>query len=157
MRGTLLVAGHLLMSPGIIPAHAGNTKDASDDQIQREDHPRACGEHQLPAVFHSQRQGSSPRMRGTPSACPSRSVRRRIIPAHAGNTERGAGSHGGLRDHPRACGEHSISPESMGRPEGSSPRMRGTLSDCRLLRNGMGIIPAHAGNTDSKIPLTVSR
>ena len=30
---------------------------------------------------------------------------------------------------------------------GSSPRMRGTLPDCRMLRHGVGIIPAYAGNT----------
>ena len=53
----------------------------------------------------------------------------------------------GLKDHPRACGEHLIAPRTIWPNPGSSPRMRGT----RTMRNPPGssrrIIPAHAGNT----------
>ena len=54
-----------------------------------------------------------------------------------------------LRDHPRACGEHygrySLPTASVG----SSPRMRGTLIMTANTTRRCGIIPAHAGNTNT--------
>ena len=73
-----------------------------------------------------------------------------IIPAHAGNTgatARGAGRH---RDHPRACGEHFLIGRRLRIAPGSSPRMRGTLVVADLDSAIRGIIPAHAGNTQSR-------
>ena len=71
--------------PRIIPACAGNTEAAVDDEIVSRDHPRVCGEHAehdpiVSAVRDHPRvcgehdklgksqtvqQGSSPRVRGT--------------------------------------------------------------------------------------------
>ena len=51
------------------------------------------------------------------------------------------------RDHPRVCGEHVGDEGSLGKGQGSSPRMRGALAHA-LLRIGPGrIIPADAGST----------
>ena len=70
-----------------------------------------------------------------------------IIPAYAGNTGRIDEREGGLRDHPRVCGEHKgvITMEYLG--TGSSPRMRGTLNVEGGGESFHGIIPAYAGNT----------
>ena len=50
--------------PGIIPADAGSTDAYAKAHWERQDHPRGCGEHFLPAHDFSLSWGSSPRMRG---------------------------------------------------------------------------------------------
>ena len=127
MRGTPFHRRENPRYRGIIPAHAGNTHTASSQFQRIWDHPRACGEHVLwsrPAISAG---GSSPRMRGTPG----RSLRWpaiwRIIPAHAGNTNKTVGLTVEPRDHPRACGEHTAIKGGGTTVKGSSPRMRGTL------------------------------
>ena len=51
------------------------------------------------------------------------------------------------RDHPRACGEHSPCATAVASDLGSSPRLRGTLTDEYGIQGRPGIIPALAGNT----------
>ena len=147
MRGTHNLAVDGVQNIGIIPAHAGNTDRIADYLGQYGDHPRACGEHIATSAVVTTVLGSSPRMRGTPEFFARLSNVLGIIPAHAGNT-------GGyniqclhLRDHPRACGEHThrVTMNIGGR--GSSPRMRGTLQPSLPFMSKTGIIPAHAGNT----------
>ena len=70
-----------------------------------------------------------------------------IIPAYAGNTRRRCRTYRSCRDHPRVCGEHIRRIGSPCSLQGSSPRMRGTLSGRRYLFSLPGIIPAYAGNT----------
>ena len=70
-----------------------------------------------------------------------------IIPAHAGNTFMMANEGRYGRDHPRACGEHTLNVLEECFLAGSSPRMRGTQSGGGYIDRLMGIIPAHAGNT----------
>ena len=53
-------------------------------------------------------------------------------------------------DHPRACGEHDGSKTCTITDVGSSPRMRGTPTMLILAIVVLGIIPAHAGNTQSR-------
>ena len=97
-------------------------------------------------------QGSSPRMRGTLPFPSEASNRSRIIPAHAGNTLCPMAGSRRLRDHPRACGEHSLPPAMTASYPGSSPRMRGTRYGIRRITMCTGIIPAHAGNTVDPFP-----
>ena len=52
-----------------------------------------------------------------------------------------------MRDHPRACGEHSCLAFRPAPCPGSSPRMRGTRMHYGVRPVAAGIIPAHAGNT----------
>ena len=49
----------------------------------------------------------------------------RIIPAHAGSTNRAAKRGINYRDHPRTCGEHPINYLGKTDAQGSSPHMRG--------------------------------
>ena len=87
-------------------------------------------------------------MRGTPHPAPTWMFFRGIIPADAGNTPNGSCSQSHTWDHPRGCGEHTL---TLCRPDfelGSSPRMRGTRSRICWSRCFRGIIPADAGNTE---------
>ena len=149
MRGTQRVRAALACDGGIIPAHAGNTSAGMSAMSVSEDHPRACGEHASCWLAVETLLGSSPRMRGTRGRTPFPARIQGIIPAHAGNTPIDSGEMLNARDHPRACGEHSVFKKRQFQKPGSSPRMRGTQIrqpvDVRLA----GIIPAHAGNTST--------
>ena len=151
MRGTLNPATPEIDQTGIIPAHAGNTNSAAPKAISARDHPRACGEHSFPSEPRSTCTGSSPRMRGTLKLWGSGVADGGIIPAHAGNTQRRGVWQGHRRDHPRACGEHSMLKAAANASTGSSPRMRGTLTFVGEEERQPGIIPAHAGNTTSYV------
>ena len=90
--------------------------------------------------------GSSPRLRGTCTPEAINLPSNGIIPALAGNIpilDYGRPLH---RDHPRACGEHSMACGQRSDPAGSSPRLRGTLSLRGSSYDTPGIIPALAGN-----------
>ena len=65
-------------------------------------------------------------MRGTRRRSSRGSHGTRIIPAHAGNTHSLAVMSRSFRDHPRACGEHTLRSAFTESTLGSSPRMRGT-------------------------------
>ena len=86
-------------------------------------------------------------MRGTPYDGHCTRPKRRIIPAHAGNTGVAFLCDVPCGDHPRACGEHSPFFGCQFSVSGSSPRMRGTQYASATKVSYMGIIPAHAGNT----------
>ena len=74
----------------------------------------------------------------------------RIIPALAGNTLPASLLMCSNRDHPRACGEHEHRAVTPPVTQGSSPRLRGTLSVRHCVTNPRGIIPALAGNTGNE-------
>ena len=88
MRGTLFRAGHEDQAGGIIPAYAGNTRQASAASPRSRDHPRVCGEHEPNTRDSSLVIGSSPRMRGTHGKYQLEHYVPGIIPAYAGNTLR---------------------------------------------------------------------
>ena len=76
-----------------------------------------------------------------------RHVRRRFIPACAGNTDRPLISICSITVHPRVCGEHLLAMRLLLSLVGSSPRVRGTLLSPDLSRLLSRFIPACAGNT----------
>ena len=127
MRGTPLLRMLLIVVAGIIPADAGNTTWATSGSMTTRDHPRGCGEHRPRSGLPKRGQGSSPRMRGTPSGVTSHPEPIGIIPADAGNTCHPHPHRVSAGDHPRGCGEHR--PSMCRRP---AP---------------IRIIPADAGNT----------
>ncbi len=130
---------------GIIPALAGNTTRSGSNRRLPWDHPRACGEHNLPDGSMVWRAGSSPRLRGTPQWPVDAAAYAGIIPALAGNTNSGFWASTRTRDHPRACGEHPVVHETLRVTAGSSPRLRGTRSRSRRGWSGRGIIPRLRG------------
>ena len=133
----------------IIPAHAGQTRPQVPALGAITDHPRACGANKYPMICHVGRFGSSPRMRGKPGALNVPHSSSRIIPAHAGQTLRCCCRRCDIPDHPRACGANTLVKIIRQRLHGSSPRMRGKLSEWHRPVVWDRIIPAHAGQTRS--------
>ena len=132
---------------GIIPACAGNTYTIVRAYCDPGDHPRVCGEHLSYVALVLHVLGSSPRVRGTPSRIFDFLWTAGIIPACAGNTPCGRTRRRAVRDHPRVCGEHDLAYSRAVYGQGSSPRVRGTLTQVKLCKQKTGIIPACAGNT----------
>ena len=96
---------------------------------------------------HHPHAGSSPLTRGK-LANPRKVVTRaRLIPAHAGKTERGGGRSHRAAAHPRSRGENSAPSTSYKLMSGSSPLTRGKPRADACARGGRGLIPAHAGKT----------
>ena len=119
-------------TPGrFIPARAGNTFAPSDMALSAAVHPRAGGEHAGLWDPGTDRPGSSPRGRGTRAPRPRARLRRRFIPARAGNTISASPGPGRASVHPRAGGEHRVRARRPVAWIGSSPRGRGTrLTRC---------------------------
>ena len=135
------------MSGGIIPACAGSTTRTMSAVTATRDHPRMCGEHLGHMLRVDCPQGSSPHVRGALMVSLPSEPKRGIIPACAGSTMKALQDALNYRDHPRMCGEHSISVMRPNLLTGSSPHVRGArgvVSTCLLY---VGIIPACAGST----------
>ena len=92
------------------------------------------------------RGGSSPRLRGTDLQAFFGSVRRRFIPAPAGNGTRLTPTLSATAVHPRACGERATASRPALHQRGSSPRLRGTATRHRGRIGYTRFIPAPAGN-----------
>ena len=126
MRGSPKSSSQTHLRTGIIPAHAGLTISSLSSSSVPWDHPRACGAHDWHVVKVVQLRGSSPRMRGSPVMTMEYTTELGIIPAHAGLTLMTTKSSIATRDHPRACGAHSLTLILTSLVPGSSPRMRGS-------------------------------
>ena len=131
----------------IIPAHAGQTARNRGGGSVPADHPRACGANAPVDDLVECLVGSSPRMRGKHAGGAGHRVRRRIIPAHAGQTSTDVARSVVVSDHPRACGANLIAAVALILAFGSSPRMRGKRGGVRRRLWFGRIIPAHAGQT----------
>ena len=75
-----------LLQGGIIPALAGNTQTGRAFGVHCQDHPRSRGEYLSLTVIYAHGEGSSPLSRGILNVDTLIDLRRRIIPALAGNT-----------------------------------------------------------------------
>ena len=75
--------------------------------------------------------------------------RYRITPAYAGKSFPAGCPRSRSRDHPRVCGEKSISRPKSGPSTGSPPRMRGKAVHCRCFQQPTGITPAYAGKSQT--------
>ena len=146
-RGTLLLKLKNHGTGGLIPARAGNTDKGARNAIHGGAHPRSRGEHNTEGKPGMLDPGSSPLARGTRAHLPPGPVRCGLIPARAGNTERGRGLREPNRAHPRSRGEHGGFECAGWIGSGSSPLARGTQVDTRRGWIGDGLIPARAGNT----------
>ena len=101
------------------------------------------------------RDGSSPRVRGTPGFPHEHPDPARFIPACAGNTRCGPPYSGSGTVHPRVCGEHHQRQRLARTEPGSSPRVRGTLHLHDRQAVVARFIPTCAGNTlGSRRPAT---
>ncbi len=147
MRGKRRFSRSTRRDGRIIPAHAGQTGSDRGGTIQNQDHPRACGANSCSVIVYHLCCGSSPRMRGKLGQFQHHHVKKRIIPAHAGQTAPMRAHCPLWSDHPRACGANPAC-VARNRPiRGSSPRMRGKRLRLKHVVGLVRIIPAHAGQT----------
>ena len=110
MRGKATPLKSTARAKGITPAHAGKSQINSLVRGEDWDHPRACGE-KLPCMRgFAWAKGSPPRMRGKVQAQQQRQPPSRITPAHAGKSIFQRVVAPADKDHPRACGEKSLTP-----------------------------------------------
>ena len=111
-----------------IPACAGNSYLPDEPTPQETVHPRVCGEQELIWKLSASQIGSSPRVRGTGYNPVFGSIRRRFIPACAGNSCCPACLLFCTAVHPRVCGEQRWRTKENRPTPGSSPRVRGTAT-----------------------------
>ena len=147
MRGTAGFGGDLWLRLRITPAHAGNSGLRRRVGLAGKDHPRSCGEQRSTFKTKSCSLGSPPLMRGTVKDLECMSSKKRITPAHAGNSLYDCMACIHYRDHPRSCGEQPSLPRYCVNFLGSPPLMRGTVSGPVSPASSTGITPAHAGNS----------
>ena len=134
---------------GLIPAHAGKTVAPRVIGVRRRAHPRSRGENIPRSCQGSPAGGSSPLTRGKQAAHHRLQNDLGLIPAHAGKTRRGGLHLRGAGAHPRSRGENDVKTGSGLPVLGSSPLTRGKHDEAARARERPGLIPAHAGKTDS--------
>ena len=149
-RGIPLAALAAADVVGIIPALAGNTEQSGLRVGSQRDHPRSRGEYRAGGVRTRPARGSSPLSRGIPISGLCWLVEVGIIPALAGNTLPVSWVAVRCRDHPRSRGEYPRPCPETKSTNGSSPLSRGIPLASRVPFAPMGIIPALAGNTESR-------
>ena len=156
MRGTARTVNAFRSQSRFIPACAGNRIGCQPRCRSTTVHPRVCGEQIRIHCEMSDRDGSSPRVRGTADDLPLCPDPVRFIPACAGNRgpSGGIGTLGSV--HPRVCGEQCASGQSQHHEIGSSPRVRGTGEPTSSAVSNRRFIPACAGNSISPIRYFVS-
>ena len=129
VRGAAIDVPKASIAPGIIPACAGSSSRQSRRAPAGRDHPRACGEQELPRCGAVDDLG--------------------IIPARAENSLWRRPSRQGSRDHPRACGEQVFLLRAFVIEPESSPRGRGAAAHRADDSYGLGIIPACADSSST--------
>ena len=132
---------------GLIPAHAGKTRNASSPPHASPAHPRSRGENEHGRWCPRRAEGSSPLTRGKLRARPGRQDVRGLIPAHAGKTAAINCGQSMRKAHPRSRGENMLGTAKVVDWDGSSPLTRGKPMICSPKNWLSGLIPAHAGKT----------
>ena len=153
-RGTRRSRGRWRRRRRFIPAGAGNTLRDELAELRRTVHPRGRGEHVVTASAVLAATGSSPRARGTPVHHRRGARGLRFIPAGAGNTPSTCRAQPSNTVHPRGRGEHAQPHAQHRLVTGSSPRARGTRGPLELALWITRFIPAGAGNTPARFPIT---
>ncbi|CAN0049791.1 unnamed protein product, partial [Ectocarpus sp. 12 AP-2014] len=128
-----------------IPARAGIGPPGSLPKSFPAVHPRPCGDRGRTSRGIQLTSGSSPPVRGSGEQRPVQTLRSRFIPARAGIGA--AATSGGMPPsvHPRPCGDR---PPRLILPfcvAGSSPPVRGSVSDATQGKRLRRFIPARAG------------
>ena len=134
----------------LIPAHAGKTRNAAANSLESRAHPRSRGENLNGDLEKLGGSGSSPLTRGKRMDLNDHGYRTRLIPAHAGKTGRRGRPRSRAGAHPRSRGENVTVSEGWEKLEGSSPLTRGKRGVEPFLDQGCGLIPAHAGKTQTR-------
>ena len=107
--------------------------------------PRGCGGAGGRHPLGGDREGRSPRVRGSPTRCPATGHERGSIPAGAGEPSPPARRADRAGVDPRGCGGAYVSRSAIVPVAGRSPRVRGSPRRAGRRRGGPGSIPAGAG------------
>ena len=145
MRGKVPSAAVLAVSIGITPAYAGKSTAFWSHILQHKDHPRMCGEKEMLYRTKAGKWGSPSHMRGKANLECHRIVFDRITPAYAGKRPPQSPPSGQSRDHPRICGEKSVSKVETKLMPGLPPHVQGKGLRDVLVPKPLGITPAYAG------------
>ena len=130
---------------GSIPACAGEPVMDIQGRITVKVYPRVCGGTTYAGIPTPQRVGLSPRVRGNLDGVARLDVRRRSIPACAGEPHGRSGACGPKGVYPRVCGGTGAVRRRNYPFFGLSPRVRGNRHGPELLLGLAGSIPACAG------------
>ena len=122
--------------PGLIPAHAGKTRQSGPARMWPGAHPRSRGENTRSRSHTASVIGSSPLTRGKPHLL--------------------ALAIAAFLAHPRSRGENTLDGLIVDKATGSSPLTRGKLRRARGLRSRVRLIPAHAGKTATRSRIAVA-
>ena len=133
----------------LIPAHAGKTTTGISRSNEETAHPRSRGENVSWFQSYLVPVGSSPLTRGKRVRQLPRAPGHGLIPAHAGKTTRSLPGVGARAAHPRSRGENDPDRHLCLLTTGSSPLTRGKRVTINIDADQAGLIPAHAGKTQS--------
>ena len=147
MRGKAECLTCCRFAHGITPAYAGKSAPHPAGGLERQDHPRVCGEKCRAFLHLTVVVGSPPRMRGKGIQPCNQWVRVGITPAYAGKRAAPSGSSMASWDHPRVCGEKPWRSPAAPGTQGSPPRMRGKAASTASTSLKTGITPAYAGKS----------
>ena len=147
MRGKAECLTCCRFAHGITPAYAGKRAPHPAGGLERQDHPRVCGEKCRAFLHLTVVVGSPPRMRGKGIQPCNQWVRVGITPAYAGKRAAPSGSSMASWDHPRVCGEKSKYRGICALLPGSPPRMRGKELCPFTTMSAARITPAYAGKS----------
>ena len=157
VRGKPAAGGPERVVGGYIPARAGEAAHTVSPTRAPEVHPRACGGSPSISANVWRKHGTSPRVRGKPSAPFRREPRQRYIPARAGEALAGDAWRRLPAVHPRACGG---SPSQTFRNHcgfGTSPRVRGKPPGDGHAACRRRYIPARAGEAAQRTTSRLTR
>ena len=145
VRGKPIVPANETPAARSIPACAGEARIASGCRTGISVYPRVCGGSWAAHHISAPRAGLSPRVRGkpVPARCPYPA--RRSIPACAGEAQTRPGRPILAEVYPRVCGGSVTASTRTIWPSGLSPRVRGKLLGIVETKDGVGSIPACAG------------
>jgi len=130
---------------GSIPARAGEPPSFCPCPSSSGVDPRACGGAAPLGCASGSVRGRSPRVRGSLGGGHLGDVAPGSIPARAGEPQPQIRSGAGGGVDPRACGGARSLLHPAGRPEGRSPRVRGSPGPSGVAERNRGSIPARAG------------
>ena len=125
VRGNRLLIAICPMSPGSIPACAGEPSVAVAIVIALRVYPRVCGGTRYYHRRNLNCQGLSPRVRGNPDMPDRVTPGLRSIPACAGEPHKRAPDSSAFRVYPRVCGGTANGRAFAADRLGLSPRVRG--------------------------------
>ena len=145
VRGNLRRSACMMISPGSIPACAGEPSTGYCYRCQVTVYPRVCGGTEAPPPASICRQGLSPRVRGNRRHQPRNLRQARSIPACAGEPISHPARRRYYQVYPRVCGGTSKGDATPQATVGLSPRVRGNRQERISPLCRPGSIPACAG------------